>query len=371
MKKLLLFIALSFACAICVVGFSACGQSKEVIDVTQADLISAEGFSADENEWKIVVSNDVETFSFSDKITVNKGARWTLCKDAQGSDIYYENAVPVAEGNNTVYLLVISADENTAKTYKFIIYRKCLYTVHVNDGSGREQQVEEGGFVVKPDDPQEILGRTFIGWDYDFTKPVDKSLLVDNFLIIEPIWEDKPEMANFTFYSDPTFCVITRLKNTAVKETVVPDYVTSIGDFAFKDCSGLTSITISDSVTSIGDGAFYGCSGLTSITIPDSVTSIGYSAFCNCSSLTSITIPDGVTSIGSYAFSRCSSLTSITIPDSVTSIGDYAFYNCSGLTSITFKGTKSEWLATRNGEDLWHPIVPSNCVVHCKDGDFR
>ena len=89
------------------------------------------------------------------------------------------------------------------------------------------------------------------------------------------------------------------------------------------------------SVTSIGESAFRGCSGLTSITIPNSVTSIGWYAFEGCSGLTSITIPNSVTSIGGYAFSSCSGLTSITIPNSVTSIGDYVFQICSSLTSIT------------------------------------
>ena len=152
----------------------------------------------------------------------------------------------------------------------------------------------------------------------------------------------------------------------------IPNSVTSIGGYAFSGCNGLTSVHISDlkawcgiefssdysnplyyahhlylngeeikdliipsSVTSIGGGAFYGCSGLTSITIPNSVTSIGNYAFEDCSSLTSITIPNSVTSIGDLAFKNCSSLTSITIPNSVTSIGNYAFEDCSSLTSIT------------------------------------
>ena len=111
--------------------------------------------------------------------------------------------------------------------------------------------------------------------------------------------------------------------------------VTTIGEVAFYECYGLTSVTIPDSVTIISYRAFFGCTSLTSVTIPNSVTSIGFSAFYDCDSLTSVTIPDSVTSIISYAFCDCDSLTSVTIPDSVTSIGNYAFFHCTSLTSVT------------------------------------
>ena len=120
-----------------------------------------------------------------------------------------------------------------------------------------------------------------------------------------------------------------------VEEYVIGDSVTSIGDYAFYDCSSLTSVTIGNSVTSIGGSAFYHCSSLTSVTIGNSLTSIGDYAFYDCSSLTSVTIPNSVTSIGGSAFRSCSSLTSVTIGNSVTSIGERAFYGCSSLTSIT------------------------------------
>ena len=122
---------------------------------------------------------------------------------------------------------------------------------------------------------------------------------------------------------------------TSLTSVTIPDSVTSIGKQAFMYCTSLTGVTIPGSVTSIGDSAFSGCSSLTSVTIPNSVTSIGGAAFNGCSSLTSVTIPDSVTSIGEFAFYNCSSLTSVTIPNSVTSIGEYAFYNCSSLTSVT------------------------------------
>ena len=110
--------------------------------------------------------------------------------------------------------------------------------------------------------------------------------------------------------------------------------ITSIGDYAFSDCSSLTGVTIPDSVTSIGDYAFQYCSSLTGVTIGNGVTSIGEGAFYLCSSLTGVTIGNGVTSIGGKAFFYCYNLTSVTIPDSVTSIGGRAFYDCSSLTGV-------------------------------------
>ena len=122
---------------------------------------------------------------------------------------------------------------------------------------------------------------------------------------------------------------------TGLTSVTIPTGVTFIGGSAFYGCSGLTSVTIGNSVTSIGEAAFYGCSGLTSVIIPTGVTSIGGSAFNDCTGLTSVTIPTGVTSIESSAFYGCSGLTSVTIPTGVTSIEGYTFNDCTGLTSVT------------------------------------
>jgi len=201
---------------------------------------------------------------------------------------------------------------------------------------------------------------------------------------------------------------------------MIPYGITSIGRYAFYNCTSLTSITIPDSVTSIGEDAFRGCKSLTSITIPDSVTSIGGSAFEYCYKLvevinessleivagsssfgrvayyakqvisnkadsklntdangfvtyldgdkaclvgyvgneTSIMIPYGITSIYQYAFSGYSSLTSITIPDSVTSIGYDAFRGCKSLTSITIPNS-----VTSIGSSAFYNCI---CTIYCR-----
>ncbi|MGN0814654.1 MAG: leucine-rich repeat protein [Candidatus Coproplasma sp.] len=164
------------------------------------------------------------------------------------------------------------------------------------------------------------------------------------------------------------------LNNELLTDLVIPDGVTSIGDYAFVNYDLLTSVDIPDSITSIGDCAFNGCSLITELVIPDSVTEIGEFAFVGWTSLETVTIGKGVTSIGDQAFGGCTSLTSVrisdlaawcgitfnvanfntanplsyakllvlndrivtelVIPDGVTSIGDYAFVNCSSITSV-------------------------------------
>ena len=117
--------------------------------------------------------------------------------------------------------------------------------------------------------------------------------------------------------------------------TVVPKGVTSIGDWAFRYCSNLTSITLPAGVTSIGGEAFYYCKKMTSIVIPESVTSLGNKAFMGCESLKSIVLPSNISNIAFDTFYGCASLATVVLPSNLESIGDGAFRNCSSLVSIT------------------------------------
>ena len=121
--------------------------------------------------------------------------------------------------------------------------------------------------------------------------------------------------------------------------------VTSIGDYAFRGCSGMTgSLTIPNSVTSIGNHAFYYCSGFTgSLTIPNSVTSIGNGAFSGCTGFTGdLIIPNSVTRIEFGAFENCTGFTGdLIIPNSVTWIDWNAFYNCGNFSTVYYNAVSA------------------------------
>lgn len=87
-----------------------------------------------------------------------------------------------------------------------------------------------------------------------------------------------------------------------------------IGDYAFRECTGLTSVVISDSITSIGAYAFDDCTGLTTVYIGNGVTSIGGSAFRSCLSLNSITINRLNCSASSGTFYGVSANATVNVP---------------------------------------------------------
>ncbi|MGN1052519.1 MAG: leucine-rich repeat domain-containing protein, partial [Candidatus Scatosoma sp.] len=120
----------------------------------------------------------------------------------------------------------------------------------------------------------------------------------------------------------------------------IPASVREIGDYAFANCIGLTTVTIApeSELQKIGKYAFQKCTALTGIALQEGLTFIDNYAFTGCSKLASVELPDSLSSTGTYLFQNCTSLTSISIPASLTTIGNYMFYGCSKLASVTFRG---------------------------------
>lgn len=131
-------------------------------------------------------------------------------------------------------------------------------------------------------------------------------------------------------FSDGHFAPWYEMREQIVK-VVLPQGLTTVGDFAFYGCGNLTSAAIPGTVTYIGAYAFGACASLLTVSLPQGLLTIAQSAFRECGALTAISLPQGLLSIGDMAFYRCAGLTSVTVPQSVTEIGAQAFAYCSGL----------------------------------------
>ena len=157
----------------------------------------------------------------------------------------------------------------------------------------------------------------------------------------------------------------------SLKSVVIPDGVTTIGEYAFGECGELADITIPESVTEfintsniymtpfsgtawlknkraenplvvVNNTVIDGRTCTRSVEIPEGVKAIGERAFNGCTTITEISIPKSLEKIGSSAFCNCSRLTDIVLPDSVSSIGDFAFYSCTALENVTFPNNTVE-----------------------------
>ena len=164
----------------------------------------------------------------------------------------------------------------------------------------------------------------------------------------------------------------------------IPENVTTIGWYAFRDCTNLDSISFNEQVQEIGGSAFYGCTALTTINLPESVTEIGGAAFENCYSLNSVRLSSNIKVIEYFTFRNCSNLQKIKIPLAVEKIGREAFRQCSKLTDIVFGNNVSviesgafyncpiSDVCYMGTEDEWNKITVENendpltkATIHC------
>ena len=253
------------------------------------------------------------------------------------TSIVVESGNPRYDSRNNCKAIIETAD-NT-------LIAGCKNTIIPNSVTAIGEYAFEGCYglanIVIPNSVTAIGNKAFYNCDGLTSINIPNSVTA----IGKGVFESCDELASFVVESgNPRYdsrnnckAIIETADNTLIvgcKNTIIPNSVTAIGDWAFSYCHGLTSINIPNSVTAIGKGAFESCIGLTSVDISNSVTAIGNYAFYNCGGLTSINIPNSVTSIGNYAFFWCTGLTSIVIPNSVTSIGNEVFKNCWTLTDV-------------------------------------
>lgn len=144
------------------------------------------------------------------------------------------------------------------------------------------------------------------------------------------IIEDEGPMVDFTSSNAPW-----NSYKSSIKEIVIGDGVTRIGNSAFSGCQNLTSVTLPSTVKELGEYAFNYCTSLKSVNLPEELTTIGPRAFRICHSLTSMEIPATVTTIGESAFYECKALQSVAFKGSVESIGSGAFNLCSALAKVS------------------------------------
>lgn len=161
---------------------------------------------------------------------------------------------------------------------------------------------------------------------------------------------------------------VSRIGNCAFEECLllqsisIPSSVTTIGYRSFSGCSRLRDIELPSFVSSIEGVAFYGCKSLTQVTIPDSVREIGNDVFTNCTGLTTVVLPSGLTQIPENAFYRCEKLSEIILPDDLTSIESCAFYGCTSLAEIALPDNlvTINWEAFENCTALTELQIPVN-----------
>lgn len=144
-------------------------------------------------------------------------------------------------------------------------------------------------------------------------------------------------------------CPVTAIGDQAFYEyngltsVTIPGSVVTIGYAAFCSCAGLTNLSMGIGLITIGENAFDGCSGLGSVSIPETVSTVGSDAFYGCGGLTNVNIGSGVTSIGERAFCCCSNLCSVIIPANVANIGCGAFAHCDSLTNIGVEASSASY----------------------------
>lgn len=158
-------------------------------------------------------------------------------------------------------------------------------------------------------------------------------------------------------------------KDIIIPDTVQGKLVRGIGDSCFANNISITSVYLPETVTSIGNFAFANCTHLSTVSFVSNTTkiTIGTSAFQNCVSLTQITLPV-VTYLGDTAFNNCTSLKTVRLADGSKAIGNYSFANCTALQTVVIPGSVDQMgtLVFEGANDSELCIITPNDSVACE-----
>ena len=285
--------------------FASCGKKTTL--GTEAELVSATGFTKEGTALSLTVPNGTESFSFVDKIEVSSGATWQISADPYGMGHSLTKTVSIHDGDNDYYLFVTSEDGKTVNRYTISIWCEADWYV-VKDGVITGVTASFRTYAKNVEIPSEVNGEKITG------------------------------------IGKLAFCGCTNLTSITI-----PEGIASIGPVAFVLCTELNSVVWNAANCSV-------------------VRSEDETVFEECYNLTTVTFGGSVEAIPRVLFCRCFSLTSVTIPEGVTSIGSSAFWKCTGLTAIHYQGTKAQWDAINKGNG-WDEDIGSY-VIHCTDGDI-
>ena len=229
--------------------------------------------------------------------------------------------------------------------------------------------------LFKPIVSAVMLSAAFMSYAYDFIEDGIYYNIVDGGCeVAEAAWFD-PYSGDVVIPMAANGYTVVGIGDYAFRDcsglntVLMPPTLTYIGAWAFTEC-GLLSIEWPASVSEISKGTFSGCYNLKSVTFSGRVREIGESAFENCTALTSIELPESVTAIGERAFAG-SGLTSIILPYRILTISESTFAGCSDLSSVTFDGdVESVGYGAFKGAGLVSVTLPES-IMELNAGAFR
>ena len=346
------------------------GKSVTEINIDEADYISSFAFRNCSNISKYIIGNSVKSIgkfalhmdfyaqssiyyqgSIDNWCRLNLGEAWfsgTMYEETSDGDFPLDISYSLYCNGELVEVVLFPEDIITVQDYQFFGCNSIKEVVLHNNVN----YIGKGAFAYSqittiniPDKVEKIGTYAFIGcgkMNYSASYGSLNYIGNETNPYIAVISSNQNAGEYIGFHPNTKFILSRSMKDSGVKDVIIPNSVKYIGGFAFQDCISLKSVTLYDGLLEIGPAAFNWCEELESIIIPDTVTQIGGYAFYGCKKLNNIKLPNGLMEIGEFAFGYCELLTEVVVPNSVNQIGEGIFLYCENLQKVVlpFVGEK-------------------------------